>query len=107
VMGTNNVEYCGRLCHSPAAAALIPAMGSGAMQTSQPEIELADCIFLAGVNITETFPLIARRVVRAKAKGAKVIYTDPRKTATARHLADIHLQLRSGTDAALINDSRD
>jgi len=103
VMGTNNVEYCGRLCHSPAAAALIPAMGSGAMQTSQPEIELADCIFLAGVNIMETFPLIARRVFRAKAKGAKVIYTDPRKTATAKHLADIHLQLRSGTDAALIN----
>jgi formate dehydrogenase major subunit len=103
VMGTNNIEYCGRLCHSPAAAALIPAMGSGAMQTSQPEIELADCIFLAGVNIMETFPLIARRVLRAKAKGAKVIYTDPRKTTTARHLADIHLQLRSGTDAALIN----
>jgi len=103
VMGTNNVEYCGRLCHSPAAAALIPAMGSGAMQTSQPEIELADCIFLAGVNLRETFPLIARRVLRAKARGAKVIYTDPRKTTTARHLADIHLQLRSGTDAALIN----
>jgi formate dehydrogenase major subunit len=103
VMGTNNVEYCGRLCHSPAAAALIPAMGSGAMQTSQPEIELADCIFLAGVNIMETFPLIARRVLRAKARGAKVIYTDPRKTITARHLADIHLQLKSGTDAALIN----
>jgi len=103
VMGTNNVEYCGRLCHSPAAAALIPAMGSGAMQTSQPEIELADCIFLAGVNIKETFPLIARRVLRAKNKGAKVIYTDPRRTATARHLADTHLQLKSGTDAALIN----
>jgi len=103
VMGTNNIEYCGRLCHSPAAAALIPAMGSGAMQTSQPEIELADCIFLAGVNIRETFPMIARRVLRAKARGAKVIYTDPRKTTTARHLADIHLQLRSGTDAALIN----
>jgi formate dehydrogenase alpha subunit len=103
VMGTNNVEYCGRLCHSPAAAALIPAMGSGAMQTSQPEIELADCIFLAGVNIKETFPLIARRVLRVKDKGAKVIYTDPRKTTTAGHLADIHLQLKSGTDVALIN----
>ncbi|MFP3974729.1 MAG: formate dehydrogenase subunit alpha [Chloroflexota bacterium] len=103
IMGTNNVEYCGRLCHSPAAAALIPAMGSGAMQTSQPEIELADCIFLAGVNLQETFPLIARRVQRAKKKGAKVIYTDPRTTATARHIADIHLPLKSGTDAALIN----
>ena len=103
VMGTNNVEYCGRLCHSPAAAALIPAMGSGAMQTSQPEIELADCFFLAGVNMQETFPMITRRVLRAKARGAKIIYTDPRKTATARYLADIHLQLKSGTDAALIN----
>jgi len=103
VMGTNNVEYCGRLCHSPAAAALIPMMGSGAMQTSQPEIELADCFFLAGVNMQETFPMITRRVLRAKARGAKVIYTDPRKTATARYLADIHLQLKSGTDAALIN----
>jgi len=103
VMGTNNVEYCGRLCHSPAAAALIPAMGSGVMQTSQQELELADCFFLAGVNLQETFPMIARRVRRAKARGAKVIYTDPRKTVTARRLADIHLQLRSGTDAALIN----
>ena len=102
-MGTNNIEYCGRLCHSPAAAALIPAMGGGVMQTSQPEIELADCFFLAGVNLQETFPMIARRVFRAKDKGAKVIYTDPRKTATARHLADINLHLKSGTDAALIN----
>jgi formate dehydrogenase major subunit len=103
VMGSNNIEYCGRLCHSPAAAALIPAMGSGAMQTSQPEIELADCFFLAGVNLKETFPMITRRVLRAKARGARVIYTDPRKTATANNLADIHLQLKSGTDAFLIN----
>jgi predicted molibdopterin-dependent oxidoreductase YjgC len=63
VMGTNNVEYCGRLCHSLAAAALIPTVGLGAMQTSQPEIELADCLFLAGVNIKETFPLIAKKTV--------------------------------------------
>jgi formate dehydrogenase alpha subunit len=103
VMGTNTVEYVGRLCHSSAVAALVPAVGSGVMQTSQPEIELADCIFLAGVNIQETFPMIARRVFRAKARGAKVIYTDPRRTATARHLADIHLQLKAGTDVALLN----
>ena len=103
VMGTNTIEYVGRLCHSSAVAALVPAVGSGVMQTSQPEIELADCIFLAGVNIQETFPMIARRVLRAKSRGAKVIYTDPRKTATAEHLADIHLALKAGTDVALIN----
>jgi anaerobic selenocysteine-containing dehydrogenase len=102
-MHTNTIEYVGRLCHSSAVAALVPAMGSGVMQTSQPEIELADCIFLAGVNIMETFPMIARRVFRAKAKGARIIYTDPRKTATARYLADIHLPLKAGTDFALLN----
>jgi len=103
VMGTNTIEYVGRLCHSSAVAALLPAVGSGVMQTSQPEVELADCIFLAGVNIVETFPMIARRVLRAKARGAKVIYTDPRQTTTARNLADIHLPLKAGTDVALIN----
>ncbi|HIE18006.1 MAG TPA: formate dehydrogenase subunit alpha [Dehalococcoidia bacterium] len=103
VMGTNTVEYVGRLCHSSAVAALLPAVGSGVMQTSQPEIELADCIFLAGVNIMETFPMIARRVFRAKGKGAKVIYSDPRKTATAKYLADIHLPLKAGTDVVLVN----
>jgi len=103
VMGTNSVECCCRLCHSPSAAALGPAFGSPVMQTSQPEIELADCIFLAGVNIKETFPLIARRVLKAKARGAKVICTDPRKTPTVRDLVDIHLQIKPGTDVALIN----
>jgi len=103
VMGTNSIEYVGRLCHSSAVAALVPAVGSGVMQTSQPEIELADCIFLAGVNVMETFPMIARRVFRAKNRGAKVIYTDPRKTVTARYLADVHLPLKAGTDVALLN----
>lgn len=103
VMGTNTVEYVGRLCHSSAVAALVPAVGSGVMQISQIDIEQADCIFLAGVNIQETFPMMARRVLRAKNRGAKVIYTDPRRTATARYLADIHLQLNASTDVALIN----
>jgi formate dehydrogenase alpha subunit len=103
VMSTNTIEYVGRLCHSSAVAALGPAVGSGVMQTAQPDIELAECIFLAGVNIQETFPMMARRVLRAKARGATVIYTDPRKTVTATQLADIHLPLNAGTDVALIN----
>jgi formate dehydrogenase alpha subunit len=103
VMGTNNIEYCGRLCHSPTAAGLGPAVGSGVMPISQLDLELADCIFLAGVNLKETFPLMTTRVLRAKEKGARVIVLDPRRTATARYLGDIHLQLRPGTDAAVLN----
>jgi formate dehydrogenase major subunit len=103
VMGTNNVEYCGRLCHSSTAAGLGPTVGSGVMPISQMDIENADCIFLVGLNIKETFPLMAMRVMRAKKKGAKVIVMDPRKTVTARELADVHLQLEAGTDVLVLN----
>ncbi len=103
VMKTNNIEYCARFCHSATVAGLLPTVGGGVMQTSQLDIELADCIIIAGVNIQETFPMIARRVLRAKRKGATVIVIDPRKSATAATLADIHLQLALGTDVALIN----
>jgi formate dehydrogenase major subunit len=103
VMGTNNVEYCGRLCHSPSAAGLGPTVGAGVMPISQLDLEKADVFFLVGVNLKETFPLMTMRVLRAKARGAKVIVMDPRETATARHLGDIHLQLRPGTDAAVLN----
>ncbi len=103
VMGTNNIEYCARFCHSSTVAGLLPTVGSGVMQISQLDIEIADCIFIAGVNVKETFPLIARRVLRAKGKGATVIVMDPRKTATAEHLGNVHLQLKPGTDVALVN----
>ena len=103
VMGTNNVEYCGRLCHSPTAAGLGPAVGSGVMPISQLDLERADCFLLAGVNLKETFPMMTMRVLRAKQKGARVIVIDPRKTATARLLGDIHIQLRPGSDAAVLN----
>ena len=103
VMGTNNVEYCGRLCHSSTAAGLGPTVGSGVMPISQMDIENADCIFLVGINLKETFPLMAPRAMRAKTKGATIIVVDPRKTVTARELADVHLQLEAGTDVLVLN----
>ncbi|MGV9102978.1 MAG: molybdopterin oxidoreductase family protein, partial [Candidatus Thorarchaeota archaeon] len=103
IMGTNNIEYCGRLCHSPSAAGLSSTVGSGVMPISELDIDKADCIFLAGINPKETFPMITRRILRAKEKGAKVIVLDPRKSVTARDLADLHLQHKSGTDIAVLN----
>ena len=50
VMGTNNVEYCGRLCHSSTAAGLGATVGSGVMPISLLDIEHVDCIFLVGIN---------------------------------------------------------
>ena len=99
---TNNMDNCSRFCHSTTVPALVSTVGSGVMTTSQANIERADCILLAGVNVKETYPLIARRVIRARQRGAKVIVIDPRRTVTARFLADIHLQLKPGSDVALV-----
>jgi formate dehydrogenase alpha subunit len=100
---TNNMDNCSRFCHSTTVPALVSTVGSGVMTTSQANIEKADCILIAGTNVKETYPLIARRVIRAKQRGARVIVMDPRRTVTARSLADIHLQLKPGTDVALAN----
>ena len=103
VMKTNNIDYCARFCHSTTVGGLGPTVGSGVMEASVLDYELPDCFIIAGVNIHETFPAIARRVRRAKKHGAKVIVIDPRRTLTAKLYADIHLQLAPGTDVALVN----
>jgi formate dehydrogenase major subunit len=83
-------------------AGLAAVFGSGAMTNSIEEIERADCILIIGSNTSVTHPLIATRVYRAKAKGAKVVVADPRKIPMVMQ-ADLHLQQRLGTDVALIN----
>lgn len=104
VMQTNNIEYCTRFCHSPTVAGLGPTLGSGLMQTTLPDLDQADYYLVFGTNLKETFPMIARRLIQAQSeRGAKITVIDPRKTTTARHLADTHLQLHSSTDVHLIN----
>lgn len=78
------------------------AFGSGAMTNSISDIEQADCIFIIGSNTFEQHPLVARRVIRAKEKGTKVVVVDPRYTPTAKQ-ADLYLQLLPGTNAAVLN----
>ena len=73
------------------------------MEASVLDYDKPDCFIIAGVNVQENFPAIARRIWRAKQRGATVIVIDPRKTLTAKLYADYHLQLRPGTDVALVN----
>ena len=102
VIGTNDVDHCARLCHASTVAGLAKAFGSGAMTNSIEEIENSDCILITGSNTTEQHPLVARYIMRAKEKGAKLIVVDPRKIPLAQ-FADIHLRQRPGTDVAWIN----
>jgi formate dehydrogenase major subunit len=83
-------------------AGLAAAFGSGAMTNSIPEIEESKCIFIIGSNTTVAHPLVAYRVYRAKAKGAKVIVADPRRIHVTG-VADRYVRQRLGSDVALLN----
>ena len=83
-------------------AGLAAAFGSGAMTNSIPEIEDSECIFIIGSNTTVAHPLVAYRVYRAKAKGAKIIVADPRRIHMAS-IADIYVRQNLGSDVALLN----
>jgi len=83
-------------------AGLAAAFGSGAMTNSIAEIEEAGCIFVIGSNTTECHPLIARRIIRAKERGAKLIVADPRNIHLS-NFADISVNHRLGSDVALLN----
>jgi len=83
-------------------AGLAAAFGSGAMTNSVEEIERADCVFIIGSNTSVAHPLVATRVYRAKARGAKLVVADPRKVPIVLQ-SDLHLQQNLGTDVALIN----
>lgn len=65
-------------------------------------MEDAGCIFLFGYNPSASHPIVSRRIVRAKEKGAKIIVADPRHIETAR-IADIYMQINNGCNIAFLN----
>lgn len=103
VMGTNNMDNCARVCHAPSVTGLRAALGSGAATNSLADIEGAGVIIVSGSNTTEAHPVAALKIKKAvRQHGAKLIVIDPRKIELVKY-ADIHLQLRAGTNVALIN----
>ena len=102
VMGTNSVDNCSRVCHSPSAFGLSKALGTGAGTGSFEDVEHAKCILLVGANPTEAHPVFGARIKQAVLAGAQLIVLDPRRTELAR-LADIHLPLNPGSNVAVIN----
>ncbi|MCS4265581.1 formate dehydrogenase subunit alpha [Serratia sp. BIGb0163] len=102
VVGTNNVDCCARVCHGPSVAGLQATLGNGAMSNSIGDIENSKCLLVIGYNCADSHPIVARRVLKAKEKGAQIIVCDPRRIETAR-IADQHLQIKNGCNMALVN----
>jgi formate dehydrogenase alpha subunit len=83
-------------------AGLAATFGAGAMTNSIDEIDGADCILVIGSNTTGQHSIIASKIMRAREKGAKLIVIDPRRIPLTEY-ADLFLQVKPGTNVALIN----
>jgi len=102
VIGTQNVDHCARLCHASTVTGLRQSLGSGAMTNSFSDLEEADAILIIGSNTSEAHPIAAIHIKKALRNGAKLVVADPRAIDMAGR-ADIHLQLRCGTNVAVVN----
>ncbi len=103
-VGTNNVDNCARICHSPSVAGLSAAFGSGAATNSFEQIYDADVLFVIGSNTTEAHPILGMKVKQAVARGAKLIVGDPRRIELVKFgFADIWLNLLPGSNVALLS----
>lgn len=83
-------------------AGLATVLGSGAMTNSIEDSVQAKAFLILGSNTTEAHPVLGAKIKRALRAGSKLVVADPRRTELAR-LADVHLQLKPGTDVALLN----
>ncbi len=102
VMGTNNVDHCTRLCHSPSVEAMLASMGSGATSNSYLDYEEAGCLMIVGADASANHPVIAVRFRRAMRRGAKIVVVNPKRVELCDQ-ADLWIQQRPGTDVALFN----
>jgi len=103
--GTNNVDTCARVCHSPTGYGLKTAFGTSAGTQDFDSVDDSDVILVIGANPTDGHPVFASRMKRRIRQGAKLIVIDPRRTDIVRspHIAaDYHLPLRPGTNVAVL-----
>ena len=102
VMGTNNIDHCTRLCHSPSVEAMLAQLGSGATSNSYSDYEAADCLFVVGADPSSNHPVAASRMRTAVDRGASLIVLNPKRIELCDH-TDLWLRQYPGTDVAVLN----
>lgn len=99
---TNNIESNSRLCMASAGTGYKLSLGSDGPPGSYQDIEQTNLFFVIGANMADCHPILFLRVMDRVKAGAKLIVVDPRRTTTADK-ADLYLQIKPGTDLALLN----
>tara|TARA_R110002072_G_scaffold302938_1_gene490083 strand:+ start:11654 stop:14386 length:2733 start_codon:yes stop_codon:yes gene_type:complete len=103
VIGTNNIDGCARVCHSPTALGMQRTFGTGAATNSIDDIKDTNCILVIGANPTDAHPVTGAKMKQFAMKTGNVsIVIDPRRTELAKY-ATYHIPLRPGTNVAVLN----
>jgi assimilatory nitrate reductase catalytic subunit len=103
-IGSANIDTNSRLCMASSVAGHRRAFGTDTVPGLYEDFERADLVVLTGSNLAWCHPVLYQRLAAAKAArpAMKVVVIDPRRTATC-DIADLHLPLAPGSDAALFN----
>ena len=78
-VGTNNIDCCARICHSPTAWGMQQTFGTGAATNSTEDIYHADLFMVIGANPTNAHPVtgakIKQQVMKERDDAGKVATT--------------------------------
>ncbi|CAG1770663.1 partial assimilatory nitrate reductase catalytic subunit, partial [uncultured bacterium] len=103
-IGSGNMDTNSRLCMSSSVAGHKRAFGADVVPNCYEDYEHADMIVFIGSNAAWCHPVSFQRIRAAKQTNPnlKIVVIDPRRTSTC-DIADLHLPLKSGSDAWLFN----
>jgi NADPH-dependent sulfite reductase flavoprotein alpha-component len=101
-IGTNTIESNSRLCMASAGSGYKLSLGADGPPGSYEDFAHADVFLVTGANMADCHPILFLRMMERVKAGAKLIVVDPRRNATTAK-ADLYLQIRPGTDLALLN----
>ncbi|NQD58066.1 nitrate reductase, partial [Pseudomonas sp. CM25] len=99
---TRHIESNSRLCMASAGSGYKLSLGADGPPGSYQDFEHADVFLVIGANMADCHPILFLRLLDRVKAGAKLIVVDPRRSATADK-ADLFLQVRPGSDMALLN----
>src|SRR6185437_7121117 len=99
---TQWIESNSRLCMASAGTGYKQSLGADGPPGSYDDLDAADLFLVLGANMADCHPILYLRMMDRVREGAKLVVVDPRRTATAAK-ADLFLQIRPGTDLALLN----
>ncbi|MET7638565.1 FdhF/YdeP family oxidoreductase [Streptomyces sp. NPDC005438] len=118
-LGTNNLPDCSNMCHEASGRALTASLGTGKGTVDLKDWEMADALFVMGVNAASNAPRMLTALADAYRRGARIVHVNPMVEAAATRTivpheftdmalfrstptSDLNLQPRIGGDMALL-----